>query len=149
MNERAFTEESFQQFLKRRDAGWLAQQGERQAVCAAAADLPGHVQRRYGMGRVFGGRELEAFTAVHIGLTAMIEAGYDRFNPYCSGIVKLAEGPSISAQILGVDHPLRKASPLARRCARCSSAAERKSRSGLIWLLRRKGASKVKVKSGE
>jgi uncharacterized OB-fold protein len=50
---------------------------------------------------------LEAFTAVHIGPTAMVAAGYDRFHPYCSGIVKLAEGPSISAQILGVDasHP--------------------------------------------
>jgi uncharacterized OB-fold protein len=33
----------------------------------------------------------------------MIEAGYGRDNPYCSGIVKLNEGPSISAQILGVD----------------------------------------------
>jgi uncharacterized OB-fold protein len=33
----------------------------------------------------------------------MITAGYDRKNPYCSGIVRLAEGPSISAQILGLD----------------------------------------------
>jgi uncharacterized OB-fold protein len=33
----------------------------------------------------------------------MIEAGYDRKNPYMSGIVKLAEGPFISAQILGLD----------------------------------------------
>jgi uncharacterized OB-fold protein len=47
--------------------------------------------------------ELAAFTAVYIGPTAMIDAGYDRTNPYCAGIVRLAEGPSISAQILGVD----------------------------------------------
>ena len=40
----------------------------------------------------------------------MIEAGYGRDNPYCSGIVKLKDGVSISAQILGVDvdHPFRK-----------------------------------------
>jgi uncharacterized OB-fold protein len=46
---------------------------------------------------------LLAFTTVHIAPTDMIEAGYDRKNPYCTGIVQLAEGPAISAQILGVD----------------------------------------------
>jgi uncharacterized OB-fold protein len=47
--------------------------------------------------------ELLAFTSVYIAPTAMIEAGYDRKNPYCTGVVQLAEGPAISAQILGVD----------------------------------------------
>lgn len=46
---------------------------------------------------------LATFTAVHVGLTAMIEAGYDRTHPYVTGIVQLDEGPMISAQILGVD----------------------------------------------
>jgi uncharacterized OB-fold protein len=46
---------------------------------------------------------LVAFTTVHIAPTAMIEAGYDRKNPYCAGIVQLDAGPSISAQIIGVD----------------------------------------------
>ncbi len=47
--------------------------------------------------------ELVAFTAIHIAPTAMIEAGYSMQNPYVSGIVKLTAGPSISAQIIGVD----------------------------------------------
>ena len=47
--------------------------------------------------------ELAAFTTVYIAPTAMIEAGYGRDNPYCSGIVKLDNGLSISAQILGVN----------------------------------------------
>lgn len=47
--------------------------------------------------------KLAAFTTVHIAPTSMIEAGYGRDNPYCVGIVELDEGPSISAQILGVD----------------------------------------------
>ena len=47
--------------------------------------------------------KLAAFTAVYIAPTAMIEAGYGRDNPYLTGIVQLAEGPSISAQVLGVD----------------------------------------------
>jgi hypothetical protein len=50
-----------------------------------------------------GAGQLVAFTTVHIAPTAMIEAGYGRDNPYCVGIVELAEGPAISAQIVGVD----------------------------------------------
>ena len=46
---------------------------------------------------------LAAFTVVHIAPTAMLNAGYGRENPYCSGIVRLEEGPMISAQILNVD----------------------------------------------
>jgi len=47
--------------------------------------------------------KLVAFTTIHIAPTAMIEAGYGRDKPYCTGIVQLAEGPAISAQIVGVD----------------------------------------------
>ena len=50
-----------------------------------------------------GDAELAAFTSVYIAPTAMIDAGYGRTNPYCAGIVELAEGPMVSAQILGVD----------------------------------------------
>lgn len=46
---------------------------------------------------------LAAFTVVHIASAAMIDAGYGRKNPHISGIVQLAEGPFISAQIVGVD----------------------------------------------
>lgn len=50
---------------------------------------------------------LAAFTAISVGPSFMIAEGYDRTNPYCSGIVELDEGPKISARILGVDaqHP--------------------------------------------
>ncbi len=50
---------------------------------------------------------LLAFTIVYIGTSAMVSAGYNRQNPYCVGVVQLAEGAKISAQILGVDvlHP--------------------------------------------
>jgi hypothetical protein len=60
--------------------------------------------------------KLAAFTVVHIASTKMIEAGYGRENPHCSGIVTLDNGLSISAQILGVDttHPemIRIGSPV-------------------------------------
>jgi uncharacterized OB-fold protein len=47
--------------------------------------------------------ELTGFTVIHIAPTAMLDAGYGRENPYVSGIVRLENGLSISAQILGVD----------------------------------------------
>lgn len=46
---------------------------------------------------------IKAFTTIHIAPTAMIEAGYGRDKPYCSGIVELSDGLAVSAQILGVD----------------------------------------------
>jgi uncharacterized OB-fold protein len=51
--------------------------------------------------------KLIAYSVISIATSAMIQAGYDRKNPYCSGIVQLSEGPSICAQIVGVDvaHP--------------------------------------------
>ncbi len=50
---------------------------------------------------------LVAFTCIAIGPPAMIEEGYDRNNPYCSGAVELTEGPRVVARIEGVDtlHP--------------------------------------------
>lgn len=47
--------------------------------------------------------KLVAFTAVYVGTTPMVEAGYDRENPYVAGIVELEEGPRFSAVITGVD----------------------------------------------
>lgn len=47
--------------------------------------------------------KLAAFTSVYIGTSAMIDAGYDRTKPYVAAIIELAEGPRISAQLLGVD----------------------------------------------
>lgn len=51
--------------------------------------------------------KLVAFSIIYIAPTAMIQAGYDRKNPYCAGIVQLEEGPSICGQLMEVDvlHP--------------------------------------------
>lgn len=47
--------------------------------------------------------ELTGFTWIYVGLPAMLEEGYDRAHPYCVGVVKLEEGPSISAQLVEMD----------------------------------------------
>jgi uncharacterized OB-fold protein len=59
---------------------------------------------------------LAGFTAIYIGLPEMAAEGYSRSHPYASGVVHLAEGPAITAQIVGFDpaHPeaLRVGMPL-------------------------------------
>ena len=47
--------------------------------------------------------KLAAFTVILSGPTFMIEQGFDRKNPYISGIVELEEGTRISARITGLD----------------------------------------------
>jgi uncharacterized OB-fold protein len=47
--------------------------------------------------------KLAAFTSVYVGTTAMNAEGFDRNNPYATGIVELDEGVKISARLIGVD----------------------------------------------
>ncbi|MDO9087923.1 MAG: Zn-ribbon domain-containing OB-fold protein [Anaerolineaceae bacterium] len=54
-----------------------------------------------------GEAELKAYSVVYVPTSKMVEAGYGRENPNCVGIVKMSEGPMLSAEILGLDisHP--------------------------------------------
>jgi uncharacterized OB-fold protein len=47
--------------------------------------------------------KLSGFSIVYTGLPAMIARGHNRANPYIAGVVQLAEGPIINAQILDHD----------------------------------------------
>ncbi|MFH1480308.1 MAG: Zn-ribbon domain-containing OB-fold protein [Pseudomonadota bacterium] len=47
--------------------------------------------------------KLSAFTCITIGPPSMIAEGYNRKNPYCSGVVELEEGARVDARIQGVD----------------------------------------------
>jgi uncharacterized OB-fold protein len=107
MPEREFNNDSFQTYLNEHQL-----MGSRCASCDTLYVPPrplcatcfGETMTWEEMG---GQAKLRAYTVVHIATSAMIEAGYGRDNPYFSGIVELAEGPSISAQIVGADpaHP--------------------------------------------
>jgi uncharacterized OB-fold protein len=46
---------------------------------------------------------LAAFTCIFVGPPSMVQQGYDRKHPYCSGVVELDEGPRIVARIEEVD----------------------------------------------
>jgi uncharacterized OB-fold protein len=47
--------------------------------------------------------ELAAFTSITVGTPYFIDLGYDRYKPYCFSVIKLEEGPMVSAQLVGVD----------------------------------------------
>ena len=47
--------------------------------------------------------KIAAFTSIYVGPSAMVTEGYDRNNPYVTGIVELEGGAKISARLLGVD----------------------------------------------
>jgi uncharacterized OB-fold protein len=103
MGDREFTGSSYYQFLEENQL-----MGSRCQSCGALHVPPRPIcttcyGEEMGWVELSGEGKLVAFTTVHIAPTAMIEAGYGRNNPYCTGIVELAEGPAISAQILGVD----------------------------------------------
>lgn len=107
MSEKAFTGASFYEFLNEHKL-----MGSRCKVCQEVYAPPRPVCAHCPAGEIewvelSGKGKLVAYTVVHIAPTTMLEAGYGRKNPYCSGVVELEEGPRISAQILGVDvtHP--------------------------------------------
>lgn len=47
--------------------------------------------------------EIAGFTSIAIVPTFMAEQGFGRDNPYLTAVVQLAEGPRISARLLGLD----------------------------------------------
>ncbi len=107
MSDRPFIEHSFQAFLREgRLMGARSRATGKVYIPPRPIDPETHSSDMEWV-ELSGQGTLAAFTAVFIGPAAMVEAGYDRKNPYMSGIVQLAEGPMISAQILGLDaaHP--------------------------------------------
>ena len=47
--------------------------------------------------------KLAAYTVISVGAPLMVEEGFDREHPYCSGVVELEEGARVTARILGVE----------------------------------------------
>lgn len=101
--QRPFTAASFNSYLNEKKLmGSYCQQSDTlylppRAICPQTHSAEMEWRELSGKGK------LVAFTSVFIGLSRMNEAGYDRENPYCTGIVELEEGVRISGQIVGVD----------------------------------------------
>lgn len=103
MSETDFTPTAFYQFLsEHRLMGTRCQQCG--ATFLPPRPLCPHCHTAEMEWVEFSGRgHLIGFSIIYIAPTAMLAAGYSRKNPYCAAFVQLEEGPSISAQLLGVD----------------------------------------------
>ena len=103
MQERPFSDISYEQFLNEERL-----MGSRCKACDALFVPPKPICTKcYSSGMEWvemkGKGKLSAFTVIAIGPPSMIAEGYNRKNPYCSGVVELEEGVRVDARIEGVD----------------------------------------------
>ena len=104
MEERPFSDISYEQFLNEEKI-----MGCRCKKCQALYLPPRPVCIKcYGdemeWVEMKGKGKLAAFTCIGIGPAFMTEEGFDRNNPYCSGVVELEEKVRIDARIEGFDN---------------------------------------------
>jgi len=104
MEERPFTDLSYEQFLNEEKI-----MGCRCKKCQALYLPPRPICIKcFGdemeWVEMKGKGKLAAFTCIGIGPPFMMEEGFDRNNPYCSGVVELEEKVRIDARIEGFDN---------------------------------------------
>ncbi len=103
MEERPFSDISYELFLNEEKL-----MGSRYKVCgqqyvpprSICIDCHGSDMEWIEMS---GKGHLAAFAVINIPPPFMIAQGYNRKNPYCNGVVELAEGTKVDARIEGVD----------------------------------------------
>ena len=103
MEERPISALSFHQFLNEEKL-----MGSKCKKCGTLFTPPRPIcikcfSREMGWAELHGRGKLTTFTSIFIGPPWMIEQGYGREHPYCSGVVELEEGVKIDARIEGVD----------------------------------------------
>lgn len=101
-DEKEFTSAAFSRFLNDRQLVGTRCQDCEQLYLPPRAICPNCHSSRMEWHRFSGQGELAAFTAVYIGPARMNAAGYSREKPYLTGIVRLVEGPMISARLIGL-----------------------------------------------
>ena len=103
MEERAFSDISYEQYLNEEKimGSKCKECGARfvppRSICVKCYSSDMEWVEMKGEGR------LAAFTCITVAPPFMISQGYNRDNPYCSGVVELEEGGRVDARIEGVD----------------------------------------------
>ena len=103
MEERPFSDISYERFLNEEKL-----MGSRCKKCGALYAPPRPIcikcySTEMEWAQMKGKGKLAAFTCIAVGPPFMVAEGYDRKNPYCSGVVELEEGVRVVARIDGVD----------------------------------------------
>ena len=101
--EPAFTAFVFQQFLNQGTLKASRCRDCHQIYLPVRAICPDCGQSNLEWIDLSGKGKLAAYTSIYIGPSFMNDQGYGRDDPYLTGIVKLEEGPMISARLLGLD----------------------------------------------
>ena len=103
MEERPFSDISYELYLNEkrlmgsRCKGCGTQYVPARSICVDCYGSDMEWIEMKGRGR------LAAFTCINIPPPFMLAQGYNRKNPYCSGVVALEEGARVDARIEGVD----------------------------------------------
>ena len=103
MEVRSFSDISYEKFLNEeklmgsRCKGCGTQYVPPRSICVDCYGSDMEWIEMKGRGR------LAAFTCINIPPPFMIAQGYNRKNPYCTGVVELEEGTKVDARIEGVD----------------------------------------------
>ena len=103
MEDKPFTDASFEKFLnEEKIMGSRCQRCQAlylppRPICVKCAGSDMAWAEIEGRGR------LAAFTCISVGPAFMSAEGYDRNNPYCSGVVELEGSVRLDARIEGVD----------------------------------------------
>ncbi len=103
MEERPFSDTSYRQFLNEEKL-----MGSRCKKCSTLFFPPRPIcikcySPRLEWVEMKGRGILRAFTCIYIGPPSMIKQGYNRKNPYYSGVVELEERVRVDARIEGLD----------------------------------------------
>ena len=103
MEDRPFSDISFENYLNEEKL-----MGSRCSQCQALYVPPRPIcpacrGSKMRWEKVTGKGRLAAFTCISIAPPAMIAQGYNRHNPYISGVVELEEGARVDARIEGID----------------------------------------------
>ena len=103
MEQRPFSDISYEQFLNEEKL-----MGSKCKKCGDLSIPPRPVCTKcYGSElewvQMKGKGKLAAFTCIAVGPPHMVEEGYNRQHPYCSGVVDLEEGGRVVARIEGVN----------------------------------------------
>lgn len=103
MEERRFSDISYEQFLNEEKLmGSRCQKCSSLFVPPRPTCIECHSSEMEWV-EMKGDGKLVAFTSIAVGPPFMIEEGYDREHPYCTGVVELEEGPRVVARIEEVD----------------------------------------------
>jgi len=107
MSDRPFTADSFYQYAAEKKLMGCRCQVCGALYCPPRPICPGCGSDKMAWEQMSGTGKIAAFSVIPYGPMPFIKEGYGRDNPYCAGIVELAEGMKIAGQITGVDvaHP--------------------------------------------